>query len=93
MRAYGGDEGARTPDLDSAIVALSQLSYIPVSDVDNNTYGSSCKALARVRQYSQGFALHNNMMGWAKFLRVRSTLKNFAHLIHLFGCPQAGASG
>ncbi len=25
----GGDEGARTPDLDSAIVALSQLSYIP----------------------------------------------------------------
>src|SRR5260221_5872766 len=26
---YGGDEGARTPDLDSAIVALSQLSYIP----------------------------------------------------------------
>ncbi len=26
----GGDEGARTPDLDSAIVALSQLSYIPV---------------------------------------------------------------
>ena len=24
-----GDEGARTPDLDSAIVALSQLSYIP----------------------------------------------------------------
>jgi hypothetical protein len=26
----GGDEGARTPDLDSAIVALSQLSYIPI---------------------------------------------------------------
>ncbi len=26
---HGGDEGARTPDLDSAIVALSQLSYIP----------------------------------------------------------------
>ena len=25
----GGPEGARTPDLDSAIVALSQLSYIP----------------------------------------------------------------
>ena len=25
----GGDEGARTPGLDSAIVALSQLSYIP----------------------------------------------------------------
>ena len=25
----GGDEGARTPDLDSAIVALSHLSYIP----------------------------------------------------------------
>jgi hypothetical protein len=24
-----GDEGARTPDLDSAIVALFQLSYIP----------------------------------------------------------------
>ena len=28
-RQLGGDEGARTPDLDSAIVALSQLSYIP----------------------------------------------------------------
>lgn len=28
---YSGDEGARTPDLDSAIVALSQLSYIPVA--------------------------------------------------------------
>jgi hypothetical protein len=27
---YGGDEGARTPDLDSAIVALFQLSYIPL---------------------------------------------------------------
>ena len=26
---YGGDEGDRTPDLDSAIVALSQLSYVP----------------------------------------------------------------
>jgi hypothetical protein len=26
-----GDEGARTPDLDSAIVALFQLSYIPVT--------------------------------------------------------------
>ncbi len=26
---HDGDEGARTPDLDSAIVALSQLSYIP----------------------------------------------------------------
>ena len=29
VRFFGGDEGARTPDLDSAIVALSQLSYIP----------------------------------------------------------------
>ncbi len=29
MQVRGGDEGARTPDLDSAIVALSQLSYIP----------------------------------------------------------------
>ena len=28
-----GDEGDRTPDLDSAIVALSQLSYIPARDV------------------------------------------------------------
>src|SRR5579875_1409562 len=46
MRACGGDEGARTPDLDSAIVALSQLSYIPIGDVDNNTYVSSCKAPA-----------------------------------------------
>ena len=26
-----GDEGVRTPDLDSAIVALSQLSYVPVT--------------------------------------------------------------
>ncbi len=26
---FGGDEGDRTPDLDSAIVALSQLSYVP----------------------------------------------------------------
>jgi hypothetical protein len=30
MPGCGGDEGARTPDLDSAIVALSQLSYIPL---------------------------------------------------------------
>lgn len=30
-RVYGGDEGARTPDLDSAIVALFQLSYIPLT--------------------------------------------------------------
>lgn len=29
MVLSGGDEGARTPDLNSAIVALSQLSYIP----------------------------------------------------------------
>lgn len=29
---YSGDEGARTPDLDSAIVALFQLSYIPLTD-------------------------------------------------------------
>ncbi len=29
LQVRGGDEGARTPDLDSAIVALSQLSYIP----------------------------------------------------------------
>jgi hypothetical protein len=28
---YNGDEGARTPDLDSAIVALFQLSYIPLT--------------------------------------------------------------
>ncbi len=27
---YGGDEGARTPDLGSAIAALFQLSYIPL---------------------------------------------------------------
>ncbi len=30
MVRAGGDEGARTPDLDSAIVALSQLSYVPL---------------------------------------------------------------
>src|SRR5216683_2513833 len=29
---YSGDEGARTPDLDSAIVALFQLSYIPLME-------------------------------------------------------------
>ncbi len=29
MAQLGGDEGARTPGLDSAIVALFQLSYIP----------------------------------------------------------------
>jgi hypothetical protein len=38
-----GDEGARTPDLNSAIVALSQLSYIP-SEEDNNTLDQNCKA-------------------------------------------------
>ena len=26
---YGGDEGDRTPDLNAASVALSQLSYVP----------------------------------------------------------------
>lgn len=29
----GGDEGIRTPDLYSAIVALSQLSYVPAGRV------------------------------------------------------------
>ena len=29
MLKYGGDEGARTPDLGIANAALSQLSYIP----------------------------------------------------------------
>ena len=29
---FGGAEGTRTPDLDSAIVALSQLSYSPAPD-------------------------------------------------------------
>jgi hypothetical protein len=40
----GGDEGARTPDLDSAIVALSQLSYVPWC-VDNNILWRSCKGV------------------------------------------------
>lgn len=40
-----GDEGARTPDLDSAIVALSQLSYIPISDVDIIILRGFCKGL------------------------------------------------
>ena len=40
----GGDEGARTPDLDSAIVALSQLSYIP-NKAYNSILGVSCKGL------------------------------------------------
>lgn len=34
--AFGGDGGIRTPDLYSAIVALSQLSYVPVS-IGKNT--------------------------------------------------------
>jgi hypothetical protein len=33
LSLFGGDEGARTPDLDSAIVALSQLSYVPMGGV------------------------------------------------------------
>lgn len=40
----GGDEGARTPDLDSAIVALSQLSYVPWWD-DNSTLRGNCKGV------------------------------------------------
>jgi hypothetical protein len=38
----GGDEEARTPDLDSAIVALSQLSYIPNESYDS-IVGEGCK--------------------------------------------------
>ncbi len=41
-RLKGGDEGARTPDLDSAIVALFQLSYIPWQD-DDSILRVSCK--------------------------------------------------
>ena len=33
MIFVGGDEGIRTPDLYSAIVALSQLSYVPDSSL------------------------------------------------------------
>ena len=33
-RRPGGDEGDRTPDLSSAIAALSHLSYVPVSRVE-----------------------------------------------------------
>jgi hypothetical protein len=40
----GGDEGARTPDLDSAIVALSQLSYIP-NVAYNSILVMGCKGL------------------------------------------------
>ena len=29
MEKFGGDEGERTPDLNAASVALSQLSYVP----------------------------------------------------------------
>ncbi len=29
LRGFGGAEGIRTPDLQSAILALSQLSYCP----------------------------------------------------------------
>ena len=39
MRAFGGAEGIRTPDLLSAIQALSQLSYSP---------GSGCEATSIV---------------------------------------------
>ncbi len=41
-----GDEGARTPDLDSAIVALSQLSYIP-NGLYNSILAVGCKGLFR----------------------------------------------
>ena len=44
---FGGDEGARTPDLDSAIVALSQLSYIPKREVTIAYLDGDCKSLMR----------------------------------------------
>ena len=40
---YGGDEGARTPGLDSAIVALSQLSYIPRRNNIVAHHATDCK--------------------------------------------------
>ncbi len=45
--SFGGDEGARTPDLDSAIVALSQLSYIPEREITIPYSGVDCKPLER----------------------------------------------
>ena len=36
-RESGGDEGDRTPDLNAASVALSQLSYGPIYEEDNCT--------------------------------------------------------
>ncbi len=40
---FGGDEGDRTPDLDSAIVALSQLSYIPERELTIPYLVDDCK--------------------------------------------------
>ena len=40
LAAFGGDGGIRTPDLYSAIVALSQLSYVPVSGLKNTPPGA-----------------------------------------------------
>ena len=34
MENNGGDEGIRTPDLYVANVPLSQLSYIPIANID-----------------------------------------------------------
>src|ERR1051326_1945995 len=43
----GGDEGARTPGLDSAIVALSQLSYIPEREYTIPYLSGDCKPSER----------------------------------------------
>lgn len=50
---YGGDEGARTPDLGIANAALSQLSYIPT-----NLYCFYIKGLS-VGQFKTGFIMKN----------------------------------
>jgi hypothetical protein len=42
----GGDEGARTPDLDSAIVALSRLSYVPMGETQYSTARVTAQGLS-----------------------------------------------
>jgi hypothetical protein len=57
---HGGDEGARTPDLDSAIVALSQLSYVPMGETQYSTARATTQEqspLQADRNHPNGFGL------------------------------------
>jgi hypothetical protein len=60
LRCSGGDEGARTPDLDSAIVALSQLSYVPMGETQYSTARATTQEqspLQADRNHPNGFGL------------------------------------